>query len=60
MARPYHGDRMRAYPRPGIRQALSAEAVEGSVAQERPGADRGRGRGYFNRRWDLVRVFMTY
>jgi N-acyl-D-aspartate/D-glutamate deacylase len=44
-----------------IRQALSAEAVEGTVAQERPGSDRrGRARGYFNRRWDLVQVFMTH
>jgi N-acyl-D-aspartate/D-glutamate deacylase len=52
---------MRAFHDPAIRQALSAEAVEGTVAQERPGSDRrGRARGYFNRRWDLVQVFMTY
>jgi N-acyl-D-amino-acid deacylase len=60
MARPSQ-ERMRAFRDPAIRQALSAEAVEGSVAQVTPGSDRrGRARGYFNRRWDLVQVFMTY
>jgi len=60
MARPYQ-ERMRAFRDPAIRQALSAEAVEGTAAQARPGTDRrGRARGYFNRRWDLVQVFMTY
>jgi N-acyl-D-amino-acid deacylase len=59
MARPYQ-ERMWAFRDPKIRQALSAEAVEGTVAQERPGSDRrGRARGFFNRRWDLVQVFMT-
>jgi N-acyl-D-aspartate/D-glutamate deacylase len=59
MARPYQ-ERMRSFRDPKIRQALSAEAVEGTVAQERPGSDRrGRARGFFNRRWDLVQVFMT-
>ncbi|HUB15318.1 MAG TPA: amidohydrolase family protein [Acetobacteraceae bacterium] len=59
MALPY-GDRMRAMRDPEIRRSLSAEAVEGSVAQQAPMQDRrGRGRGYFNRRWDLMQVFMT-
>jgi N-acyl-D-amino-acid deacylase len=59
MARPSQ-ERMQAFRDPTIRQALSAEAVEGRVAQERPGSDRrGRARGFFNRRWDLVQVFMT-
>ena len=39
---------------------MSAEAVEGTVAQEGGMTDRrGRARGLFNRRWDLVEVFMT-
>ena len=59
MALPYQ-ERMRAFRDPEIRKSLSAEAVEGTVAQERPGTDRrGRARGFFNRRWDLVQVFMT-
>jgi len=59
MAKPVP-ERIRAFRDPTTRQALSAEAVEGSVAQERPGSDRrGRARGFFNRRWDLVQVFMT-
>jgi len=59
MARPYQ-ERMRAFRDVAIRQALSAEAVEGTVAQVTPGSDRrGRARGYFNRRWDLMQVFMT-
>ena len=35
MARPYE-ERMRAFRDPEIRKALSAEAVEGTVAQQRP------------------------
>jgi N-acyl-D-aspartate/D-glutamate deacylase len=59
MSLPYQ-ERMRAFRDPAIRKALSAEAVEGTVAQERPGTDRrGRARGFFNRRWDLMQVFMT-
>jgi N-acyl-D-aspartate/D-glutamate deacylase len=59
MALPYQ-DRMRAMRDPEIRRALSAEAVEGTVAQQAPSQDRrGRGRGFFNRRWDLMQVFMT-
>jgi N-acyl-D-aspartate/D-glutamate deacylase len=53
-------ERMRSFRDATTRKALSAEAVEGTVAQERPGTDRrGRARGFFNRRWDLVQVFMT-
>jgi N-acyl-D-aspartate/D-glutamate deacylase len=60
MARPYQ-ERMQAFRDAATRQALSAEAVEGTAAQVRPGTDRrGRARGFFNRRWDLVQVFMTY
>ncbi len=45
---------------PTLRQALSAEAVEGTVEQQGGMTDRrGRARGFFNRRWDLVEVFMT-
>src|SRR2546423_312930 len=59
MALPYQ-DRMRALRDPEIRRAMSAEAVEGTVAQEGGMTDRrGRARGLFNRRWDLVEVFMT-
>jgi N-acyl-D-aspartate/D-glutamate deacylase len=59
MALPYQ-ERMRAFRDPLLRKALSAEAVEGSVAQEGGMTDRrGRSRGFFNRRWDLVQVFMT-
>ena len=59
MALPYQ-DRMRAFRDPEIRKALSAEAVEGTVAQQGGVTDRrGRARGTFNRRWDLVEVFMT-
>ena len=59
MALPYQ-DRMRAFRDPEIRKALSAEAVEGTVAQQGAMTDRrGRARGTFNRRWDLVEVFMT-
>ncbi len=59
MALPYQ-DRMRAFRDPEIRKAMSAEAVEGTVTQEGGMTDRrGRARGLFNRRWDLVEVFMT-
>ena len=59
MALPYQ-DRLRAFRDPTLRRSLSAEAVEGTVAQQRPMTDRrGRARGFFNRRWDLVQVFMT-
>src|SRR5689334_4831301 len=59
MALPY-AQRMQAFRDSETRRLLSAEAVEGTVAQERPGTDRrGRARGFFNRRWDLVQVFMT-
>ncbi len=59
MALPYQ-ERMRAFSDPATRTSLSAEAVEGTVAQSRPGTDRrGRARGFFNRRWDLTQVFMT-
>jgi N-acyl-D-aspartate/D-glutamate deacylase len=59
MARPYR-ERMQAFRDPQIRRALSAEAVEGTVAQRGGMTDRrGRSRGFFNRRWDLVEVFMT-
>ncbi len=59
MALPYQ-ERMRAFRDPEIRKALSAEAVEGTVEQQGGMTDRrGRARGFFNRRWDLVEVFMT-
>ncbi len=59
MALPYE-ERMRAFRDPELRNALSAEAVEGTVSQEGGMTDRrGRSRGFFNRRWDLVQVFMT-
>ena len=59
MARPYQ-ERMQMFRDPEIRKALSAEAVEGTVAAQAPMTDRrGRARGFFNRRWDLVQVFMT-
>lgn len=59
MALPYR-QRMEAFRDPAVRASLSAEAVEGTVAQQRPGTDRrGRARGFFNRRWDLMEVFMA-
>ena len=59
MARPYR-ERMQAFRDPEIRKRMSAEAVEGTVAQQGGMTDRrGRARGLFNRRWDLVEVFMT-
>src|ERR1700752_3738393 len=51
---------MVAFRDPETRKALSAEAVEGTVAQAAPSTDRrGQARGYFNRRWDLVQVFLA-
>ncbi len=59
MALPYQ-ERIRAFRDPELRKALSAEAVEGTVEQAGGMTDRrGRSRGFFNRRWDLVQVFMT-
>jgi N-acyl-D-amino-acid deacylase len=59
MALPYQ-ERMQAFRNPELRKALSAEAVEGSVEQQGGMTDRrGRARGLFNRRWDLVQVFMA-
>ena len=59
MALPY-AERMRAFRDPELRQALSAEAVEGTIEQQGGMTDRrGRSRGFFNRRWDLVEVFMA-
>jgi N-acyl-D-aspartate/D-glutamate deacylase len=59
MALPYQ-DRMSAFRDPELRKALSAEAVEGTVEQQGGMTDRrGRTRGFFNRRWDLIQVFMT-
>ena len=59
MAQPYR-ERMQSFRDPEIRKALSAEAVEGTVATQGGVTDRrGRARGAFNRRWDLIQVFMT-
>jgi N-acyl-D-amino-acid deacylase len=59
MSRPYR-ERMAAFRDPETRKALSAEAVEGTVAQAAPMTDRrGQARGYFNRRWDLVQVYLA-
>jgi N-acyl-D-aspartate/D-glutamate deacylase len=59
MALPYE-QRMRAFRDPELRKALSAEAVEGTVEQRGGMTDRrGRSRGFFNRRWDLMQVFMA-
>src|SRR6266568_3453322 len=59
MSRPYR-ERMAAFRAPETRKALSAEAVEGTVAQAAPMTDRrGQARGYFNRRWDLVQVYLA-
>src|SRR5215471_28296 len=59
MSRPYR-ERMAAFRDPATRKALSAEAVEGTVAQAAPMTDRrGQARGYFNRRWDLVQVYLA-
>ena len=59
MALPYE-ERMRAFRDPELRKALSAEAVEGTVEQRGGMTDRrGRSRGFFNRRWDLMQVFMA-
>src|SRR5207244_7173528 len=52
MALPYQ-DRMRALRDPEIRRAMSAEAVEGTVAQQGTMTGRrGRARGLLHRRWD--------
>ena len=54
-------ERMKSMRDAEIRASLSAEAVEGSIAQGDTGTDRrGRAMRGFNRRWDLVEVFMTY
>ena len=59
MAQPVQ-ERIRSLRDLETRKALSGEAVEGTVDQE-PGTDRrGRRQRGFNRRWDLVEVFMTY
>src|SRR5205814_10699327 len=59
MARPCR-EGIQAVRDPEIRKALSGEAVEGTVDQQGGMTDRlGRVRGLFNRRWDLVQVFMT-
>jgi N-acyl-D-aspartate/D-glutamate deacylase len=56
MAQPVQ-ERMRSFRDPAIRQALSAEAVEGTGI---PGSDSPAGRPLrFNRRWDRLAVFMT-
>ena len=59
MAQPVQ-ERIRSFRDLETRKALGEEAVEGTVDQE-PGTDRrGRRQRGFNRRWDLVEVFMTY
>src|SRR5258705_12341176 len=59
MPRQYR-ERMASYRDPETRKAVSAEAVEGTVAQAAPMTDRrGQARGYFNRRWDLVQVYLA-
>ena len=56
MARPVQ-ERMQAIHSPEIREALSSEAVEGTGAE---GTYITAGRKFsFNRRWDLVQVFMA-
>ncbi len=57
MAQPV-AERIRSFRDPAIRSALSAEAVEGSGFE---GSYRMAGNQMnFNRRWDLVEVFMTF
>ena len=59
MALPYQ-DRMRVFRDPEIRKAMSAEAVEGTIAQQGGMTDRrGRARGLFNRRWEIFNLFKT-
>ena len=59
MAQPIQ-ERMKSFRDVEIRKALSLEAVEGSGDHAyRMGPGGGR-RMSFNRRWDLVQVFMTY
>ena len=59
MAQPVQ-ERMQAFRDPQVRTALSAEAVEGTPSPS-SGTPRllGLSRG-FNRRWDLVQVFMAH
>ena len=59
MAQPVQ-ERMQAFRDPQVRTALSAEAVEGTASPS-SGTPRllGLSRG-FNRRWDLVQVFMAH
>ena len=53
-------ERMQSFRDTETRKALSAEAVEGTIEQGTTGTDRrGRRQRGFNRRWDLVEVFMT-
>jgi N-acyl-D-aspartate/D-glutamate deacylase len=59
MAQPVE-ERIRSFRDLEIRRALSAEAVEGTVAQGAGRADRQGRRRRFNRRWDLVQVLMTH
>src|SRR5262249_55655915 len=59
MSRPYR-ERMAAFRDPATRKALSAEAVEGTVAQAAPMTDRrGQARGYFNRRWGPLQGYFA-
>src|SRR2546430_2868788 len=59
MSRPYR-ERMAAFRDPETRKALSAEAVEGTVAQAAPMTDRrGQARGYFNPRWGPVQGYFA-
>jgi N-acyl-D-amino-acid deacylase len=59
MALPYR-ERTKAFRDPELRRELAAEAVDGTAAAAGGMTDRrGRARGVFNRRWDLVQVFMT-
>ena len=58
MAQPVQ-ERMRSFRDPAIRKALSVEAVETEGAHAyRMG--RAQRRMSFNRRWDLVEVYMTH
>src|SRR5262249_56275814 len=59
MSRPYR-ERMAAFRDPATRKALSAEAVEGTVAQAAPMTDRrGEARGYFNPRWGPLQGYLA-
>lgn len=59
MAQPVQ-ERMRSFRDLEVRRALSAEAVEGTIAQGPGRADRLGRRRRFNRRWDLVQVLMAH